>query len=161
MTALLERLLPGQADNRFAGHRAALWLLGLFIALKIVMGVNSIFNTEAVAVGADGIPLDSYGPAAAREVLTLFALTSLGQLTLALIGLTILVRYRALVPLIYGVFLAEQIARRVIVQSHAVAPAEAGATGFSINLGLMALLAIGLLLSLFAVRQPAPPSQKG
>ena len=107
MNYMLNRLLPSHADNRFEGHRAALWLLGLFIALKIVMGVNSIFDTESVAVGADGIPLNSYGPAAARDVLTLFALTSLGQLMLALVGLTVLVRYRSLVPLVFAAFLGE------------------------------------------------------
>jgi hypothetical protein len=157
---MLSRFLPRQADNSFAGHRAALWLLGLFIALKIVMGVNSILNTESVAVGADGIPLDSYGPAAARQVLTLFALTSLGQLTLALVGLTVLVRYRSLVAFMFAVFLAEQIARRLIVQSHAVGSTEGGSPGLYINLGLMALLALGLLLSLLPARQPSPQAVK-
>lgn len=160
MSPILEQLLPRQADNRFAGHRAALWLLGLFIALKIVMGVNSIFNTQSVAVGADGIPLDSYGPAAARQVLTLFALTALGQLTLALVGLTVLVRYRSLVPFMFVVLLAEQIARRLIVQSYAVVRTDGGSTGLYINLGLMALLALGLLLSLIPARQPSPQAVK-
>ena len=52
--SLLARLFPRQADNRFDGHRAALWLLGLFVALKLVVGLNSILDTEAVAAGADG-----------------------------------------------------------------------------------------------------------
>ena len=56
---MLERLFPRQADNGFEGHRAALWLLGLLIALKLAMSLNSIFNTESVAAGADGIPLAS------------------------------------------------------------------------------------------------------
>ena len=152
---MLSRLLPRQADNSFGGHRAALWLLGLFIALKIVMGVNSIFNTESVAVGADGIPLDTYGSAAARQVLTLFALTSLGQLTLALIGLTVLVRYRSLVPFIYVLLLGEHLARRLIVQSYSVVRTDRGSTALYINLGLVALLALGLLLSLIPARQPS------
>ena len=67
---MLSRIFPPQADNRFAGQGAALWLLGLYIALKLVMSLNSIFNTEAVAVGADHIPIGSYGAAAAREVRT-------------------------------------------------------------------------------------------
>jgi len=106
---MLNRLFPRQVDNRFDGHRAALWLLGLFIALKLVMSVNSILNTASIATG-DGIPLDSFGPAAAREVLTLFALMALGQLALALIALTALIRYRALVPVIYLLLLGERLA---------------------------------------------------
>ena len=155
---MIERLLPRQVDNRFDGHRAALWLLGLFIALKLVMSVNSIFNTASVAAGADGIPLESFGPAAAREVLTLFALNALGQLALALIGLTILIRYRALVPFIYLVSLGEQLARRLIVQSHAAARAESAVAWYVIY-GFLALAALGLVLSLIPRRKrDAAPS---
>ena len=150
---MLNRLFPAQADNRFGGHRSALWLLGLYVALKLVMGVNSIFNTASVAVGADGIPLDQFGNDAAREVLKLFALTSLGQLTLALIALAILVRYRALVPLITLVLLGEHLARRAIVQGYAVAGTGGSAVGLSINLGLLALLAMTLALSLIPARR--------
>ena len=87
---MLDRLLPKQAGNGFGGLRAALWLLGLLIFLKLVMSLNSIFNTRSVAVGADGIPLDGYGPAAAREVLLLFALMALGHLVITLIALVAL-----------------------------------------------------------------------
>ena len=44
---MLDRLFPRQADNRFPGHRAALWLLGVYVALKLVMSSNSIFNAAA------------------------------------------------------------------------------------------------------------------
>lgn len=148
MNALLIRLFPRQADNRFEGHRAALWLLGLFIALKIAMSVNSIVNTAAIAGGADGFPLDSYGPAAARAVLMLFAALSLGQLALALIALTALIRYRAMVPFIYLVLLGEHVARRVIVQLYDVARAHSIAVAWYVNIGLAALLTLGLVLSL-------------
>ena len=153
---MLNRLFPRQADNRFDGHRAALWLLGLFVALKLVMSLNSIFNTASVAAGADGIPLDSFGPAAAREVLTLFALMALGQLALALIALAVLIRYRALVPFIYLVSLGEQIARRFIVQAHEAARTESSpAVGYVIY-AVLALLALGLVLSLIPARRRDP-----
>jgi len=149
---MLGRLFPEPFDNRFDGYRAALWLPGLFIALKVAMSVNSIANTASVAAGADGIPLDSFGPAAARVVLMLFALMSLGQLTLALIALTTLIRYRAMVPFIYLVLLGEQLARRFIVQSYAVARTETGAAGWYLNYALLALLTLGLVLSLIPTR---------
>lgn len=149
---MFNRLLPRQIDNRFEGYRAALWLLGLFIALKLVMSFNSILNTASVAAGADGLPLDSYGPAAARTVLMLFALVALGQLTLTLIALTALIRYRAMVPLIYLVLLGEQLARRLVVQSYAVARAEGIPVGSYVTLGLLALLTLGLVLALVPTR---------
>jgi hypothetical protein len=149
---MLGRLLPTQADNRFDGHRAALWLLGLFVALKLVMSFNSIFNTAAVAQGADGIALDSFGDAAARQVLTLFALTALGQLVLALIIVAALIRWRSLVPFLYLVALGEMLARRAIVQAHAVARAETGAVAWYLTYGMLVLLAVGLVLSLLPAR---------
>jgi hypothetical protein len=145
---ILNRLFPKQVDNRFDGYRAALWLLGLYVALKLAMGVNSILNTASVAAGADGIPLASFGLAAAREVLMLFALTSLGQLVLAIVALTVLIRYRAMVPFIYLVLIGEQLARRLIVESYEVARPDSTPVGWYINMGLIALLTIGLMLSL-------------
>jgi hypothetical protein len=150
--SVFERLLPRQADNRYQGYRLALWLLGLLIALKLVMSVNSILNTESVAVGADRIPLDSFGPAAAREVLLLFALMALGHLALTLIALTTLIRYRALVPFIYLVLIGEQIARRAIIQAQAVGSAGGGGVGWYVNYGFLTLMALGLLLSLVPAR---------
>lgn len=150
---MLDRIFPAQADNRFGGHRAATWLLGLYVALKLAMSFNSIFLAERVAGGADGIQLDSIGPVAVREVLTLFSLTGLGQLALALIALTVLLRYRALVPFIFLVLLGEALARRLIVQGYAAARTGDGAVAFYINLGLLVLLAIGLFLSLVPARQ--------
>jgi hypothetical protein len=150
---VLNRLFPRQADNRPDGHRAALWLLGLFVTLKLVMSVNSILNTASVATGGDGLPLDGFSPAAARTVLMLFALMSLGQLTLAVIALAILIRFRAMVPFIYLVLLCEHLARRFIVHSYAVPRTETTPVGWYVNLGLLVLLTIGLLLSLVPSRR--------
>ena len=150
---MLKPLFPRQVDNTFDGYPAALWLLGLFIALKLAMSVNSMLNTAAVAAGADGLPLDSFGPAAARAVLMLFALVALGQLMLAVIALITLIRYRALVPFIYLVLLGEHLARRFIVQGYAVERIEGTPVGWYVNVGLLTLLTIGLVLSLTSGRQ--------
>lgn len=152
---MLERLLPRQIDNRFEGQRAALWLLGLLIAVKLVMSVNSILNTAKVAAGADGIKLDSFGPEAAREVVTLFALTALGQLALTLIALTVLIRWRAMVPFMFMVLAGEQLVRRLIVQSNDVARTGAD-IGWYVGYGFLALLTIGLALSLIPARGARP-----
>ena len=149
---MLSRLFPPQADNRFDGHRAALWLLGLFVALRLVMGLNSIFNTASVAAGADGIPLETFGPAAAQTILTLFALTALGQLMLALVALGALVRYRALVPLIYLLLIGDHLVRRAVIALHDVARDDGSVVGWYIFAGLLALLSVGLILSLLPRR---------
>jgi len=143
--SVIERILPRQADNRFEGLRPALWLLGLLIFVKLAMSLNSIFNTAEVAGGADGIPLESFGPAAARQVLLLFALLALGQLALTLVALTALVRYRALVPLVYLLLLSEQVARRLIARSYSAPGAAMTDVAFYVNYGLLTITALGLL----------------
>ena len=147
----LSRLFPKQFDNRYDGRTAALWLLGLLIALKLVMSVNSILNTQSVAAGADGIPLDSYSAQAARQVLLLFAMVALGQLAIALTALLALVRYRAMVPFAFLLLTAEHVGRRLIVWTNSASPPAGNPSpGFYINMGLLAVLLLGLVLSLWA-----------
>jgi hypothetical protein len=156
---MLSRLFPDKFDNQYCGHRAALWLLGLLIALTLIVSANSIFNTAYVAVGADGFPLGSYGPAAARSVLMLFALDALGQLVLSLVSLMALIRYRSMVPLIYLLVLGQQLARRFIIQSYAVPRAPTEAVVPYVVYGVIALLALGLALSLLGRGRPNATAQ--
>ena len=149
---MLARLFPRQFDNRFHGWRAALWILGLLLFLRLAMSVNSIVNTESVAAGADKFPLASYGADGARAVLMLFALHSLAELILALVGVLALVRYRAMVPLMFMLLSAEHVARRLIVQGYAIARSEPTTAAYVINYGMLALPLGGLLLSLLPAR---------
>lgn len=151
---MLDRLFPAKVDNGFLGNRAALWMLGLYVALKLIMSTNSILNTATVAVGGDGIPLDSFGTAGARAVLMLFALMSVVQLMLALVAAAVLVRWRALVPFTFMVLISEHLIRRLVVQSYAVARTEGIAPGVYVNYALLALLTLGLVLSLTSARRP-------
>ena len=150
---MIARLFPRQFDNRFDGWRSALWILGLLVFLRLVMSVNSIFNTESVAAGADKFPLASYGADGARALLMLFALHALAQLIVALVGMLALVRYRAMVPLLFLLLTAEHVARRLVVQSYAIARCEPTTAAYVINYGMIALLAGGLILSLLPARQ--------
>ena len=146
---MLSRLFPRQIDNRFEGQRLALWLLAILVALKLLVSLNSILNTESVAVGADGFRLESYGGDGARAVLMLFAVGAVANLTLALLGLAVLVRYRAMVPLVFLLSLFEHAGRRLIVQAYAIERAQAMSAGFAINMAVLGLLLLGFGLSLW------------
>ena len=150
---MLARLFPSQFDNRYQGWRTALWLLGLLLALRLVMSVNSIFNTEQVAAGADKFPLASYGGDGARAVLMLFALHALAELMIALVGVLALARYRAMVPFVFLLLSAEHVARRLIVQGYAIERSAPTTAAYVINYGMLALLLGGLLLSLIPARK--------
>ncbi len=145
---MLNRLFPPSIDNRYAGHKLALWLLAVIVLVKGAMGANSIFNGYAVATTADGIPLDSFTPAGARAVVAFLALWGLSLLIFSLLGVLALIRYRAMVPLVFLLLLLEHLGRKLIFVAMPIA--QAGEPpAFSINLVLMASMLIGLALSLW------------
>lgn len=145
---MLSRLFPGKADNHYGGHKAALWLLALFLLVKTGIGLGSIFNGHDAASSADGIPLDTFTPAGARAVVTLFALLGVSIVMLCLVGFVVLIRYRALVPLLFAVFILEHLGRKLVLL---LLPIErsGGSAGSVVNLVILAILVAGLVLSLW------------
>ena len=129
-------------DNDYRGHKAALWLFALLLLMKVSVSVNSIFNGRLVAASADGIPLDTFTAAGAQTVVSLFAILGLSQLTLCLLGVLVLVRYRALMPLLFSLLLLEYVGRRLIFHYLPV-PRTGTPPGSTINLILLALMVAG------------------
>ncbi len=144
---MLSRILPQRLDNTYGGHRLALWLFAAILLMKTGIALGTIFNGRKAAQSADGIPLESFGAAGAAAVVSLFAVWGLAQLMISLIGVLALVRYRAMIPLMLALFLFEHVARRVIFWVMPI-PRDATAPGFAINMALLAVMAIGLALSL-------------
>jgi len=145
---VLDRLLPRRVDNAYRGHKLALWLFGLLVFVKAAISVNSIFNGYTVAQSADGIPLDAFTPAAARTVVSLFGVLGISQLVFCLLGVLVLVRYRALIPFLFALLLLEHLSRRLLLQLMPIVR-TGKPPGPAINLGLLALMLIGLALSLW------------
>jgi hypothetical protein len=146
---MLGRIFPKQFDNDYRG----LWLgIAIFVAvtaIKALQGVMSMVNTRNTAINADGIPLDSFSLAAQQEVLSMFALLGMWLLVLPLFSIVALVRYRAMIPLLYVVLLTQQLAARLVVYLHTSTGAPTGhAIGYYVNLGILALTTVGFLLSL-------------
>jgi hypothetical protein len=146
---MLERIFPKQIDNTFRGHWLSLWLFGAYGLIKMIQGGESFLNARSTAIGADGIPLDSYGSAAADMVVHLFALLGLNLFVLPLLGIVALIRYRAMVPLLYAMMLLLALVSRVFNILNPIDKAGGSLPiGFYVNLGLLAVLGIGFILSL-------------
>src|SRR5258706_660757 len=109
---MLSRILPKQIDNTYRGYRLAIWLLVPIVLVNMIMGANTMINTRDVIQGADRIPLDAYGVTPARIIVNCFKSWGLGHFLMASFGLLALVRYRAMVPLMYLVFTLENGARK-------------------------------------------------
>lgn len=144
---MFDQLLPQRIDNTYRGYKLGLWLFALLVFLKVIVGLNCIFNGYSVASSADGIPLDTYPPGAAQTIVSDFALWGLCQLIFGLLGMLVLVRYRRLVPFMFALLLLEHLSRKLILQFLPVVNTETP-PGFYVNLVFLAVMIVGLALSL-------------
>lgn len=148
---MLSRILPKQIDNTYRGYRLAIWLLVPIVLVNMIMGANTMINTRDVIQGADAIPLDSYGATPARIIVACFKSWALGHFLMASFGLLALMRYRAMVPLMYLVFTLENGARKALQLSnplHITTSSGEPMIGARINLALLTALLIGFAFSL-------------
>jgi hypothetical protein len=145
-------LFPASADNIYRGRAAGLWLFGLLVFLKCGISLGSVFNAHQAASSADGIPLDTYPPGAAREVLTTFMLLGWSNFAVCVIAIVVLIRYRALVPLMFAVWLFYDVGKRLIFL---FVPLErgGGSSGAIINRVMLGVMLVGFVLSLWPRRE--------
>ncbi len=153
--SVFERLLPAKIDNVFRGPRAALWLFVLVLIVRTAISAGSMFNSHQALQQADGVPIDTYGEAGAQAAVALFGALGESLLALSVVGWVAVIRYRAAVPLMFVVLLAEHAARRAMLLWHPIAktPAPSG----MINLVLISVTILGVVLSLMPSRS-APPT---
>ena len=144
---MFNQFFPQRLDNTYRGCKPALWLFTLVVSVKIAQSLGAIFNGYTTAIVADGIPLDTFPPEAGRAVLSVFARLGLRHLMLCLLGIFVLVRYRALIPLMFALFLLEYLGVTLILRFIPII-GTATPIGSYVNLALVALASVGLVLSL-------------
>lgn len=145
---MIAKILPPSIDNTYRGHKIALWLFAVVLLVRITQSVVVIVSGYSVARSADGIPLETFGPAAAQTAVALFGLSALNRLFILLLGALTLVRYRSAVPLMFVVLMLNYLAGQLLLQF--VPLVRTGTPpGPLMNLMLFVLMVIGLPLSLW------------
>lgn len=158
---MLSRIFPRQIDNTYQGHVLAIWLLAPVVLLKMAMGfnvagLNPWVSSRFVLISADAIPVDTYAPEVASVVVFMFQSWGLALLVIALLGALALLRYRAMLPLMYLALGIEQVGRKVMSMTSPIIRAEetSGISfGAAINWALSAALVLGFILSLTRPRR--------
>lgn len=145
---MIGRLLPARLDDAYRGHKVALWLFGALVLMKAGMAANATFNGYVVASSADGIPLDTFGPAATQAIVSLFAAWGLGQLTISVVCVVVLARYRGAVPFMFALLLLEHVSRALMFQVIPIEKTGGASPASVVNAILYALEIGGLALSL-------------
>ena len=154
---MLGLLFPPVIDNRFRGQWLGFWLLAPVLFLKIGIAAASILAPHQ-ANRADAIDLSTYSEAALRDAATSTALLGLLHLCIGLLCLLAMIRYRAMVPLIFLWLLFEFLARRLVLGLYPIDRTPGVSSGSIVNLVLITLLALGLALSLWPRRGAAEGS---
>jgi hypothetical protein len=144
---MLNQIFPHQFDNNYRGHKLALWLFALLVLMKLGMSLSAIFDGYNMARSADGIPIDTFTSGGAEAVVSITALLGLSHFLLASLGVLALIRYRAMIPLVYVLLLVEYFAKKWILLVHPIVRAGTSPSTY-VNLVLIALLIVGLALSL-------------
>ena len=145
---MLNQLLPPRLDNTYRGRKLALWLFGLVVLIRSIQSVMIIVNGYSIARSADGIPLETYAPAAAQTILALFAISSLNRLFISLVCVVVLVRYRSAIPSMFALLALTYLAGEVILRFIPIVRVGTP-PGPIVNLIMFALMIVGLALSLW------------
>lgn len=151
---MLRLLFPATIDNKFRGHWVGFWILAPVLFLKLGIAAGSLL-TPANANKADAIDLSSFSPAALQAETTSTALLGLLHLAIGLFAVLAMIRYRAMVPLIYLWLIAEFLARRVVLTVYPIDRTPGTSSGSVVNIVLLSLMVLGLLLSIWR-RRNAP-----
>ena len=148
---MFNQLLPQRIDNVYHGHNHALWLFALVVSVRIIQSVVIIFNGYSVAKSADGIPVDTYAPAAAQTIVALFALGALYRLIISLLCVLVLVRYRSAIPFMFALLMLSYLVSQLILQFIPIVRTGTP-PGIVVNLIMFALMIVGLMLSLWSAK---------
>ncbi|MFM5895067.1 MAG: hypothetical protein ACKOQM_11655 [Novosphingobium sp.] len=144
---MIAGLFPAHIDNTFRGRRIALYAFYPVTALILWRSLHHLIAADGGAQTIATMPLDSYPPGAAQNIVAIFALWGLSQLLLGLVFLIACFRYRAMIPLMWLLLALETAGRQLagtakpIVTLH-TAPGAAG------NLPMLAIALVMLCLSL-------------
>ncbi|HUG28590.1 MAG TPA: hypothetical protein VMK53_09880 [Gemmatimonadales bacterium] len=158
---MLTRLFPEQIDNDHRGHVLAIWILALLAPIKLLQGANvagllGAGKSRHILETADRVPVSAFPAEAASHLVFLFAAWGLGVFVLGLLGIVVLLRYRAMIPLMYLLLLIEQVGRKTLSTVHLDRPflSLAASPANLINWGFLSAIVIGLVLSLYGRRRP-------
>lgn len=143
--------LPRSIDNHYRGQKLALWLFWIVLIIRAAQGVSLIINGHAIVKEADGIPLETFPPAAAQSIVAMFALSGGARLVLSILGILIFVRYRSAIPLMLALLALDQAVKELLLYVYPLYRVG-NPIGPTINLVLLFLTIIGFALSLWGKR---------
>jgi hypothetical protein len=124
--------------------------------MKAALGMYAIFDGYYVLKSVDDVPLDTFTSGGAETVVSLFGLWGLSQLLFGVLLVLVLIRYRAMIPLMYVLLLVEYLSKKATLLMNPIVTTKASsavsAAFFLVatpaGLVLVCLVIAGLVFSL-------------
>lgn len=159
------RLLPEQIDNRYRGRALAIWILCPLVVVKLLQGANvagllGTGRSRQILESVDRAPVSEFPFEAASHLVFLFAAWGLWVFLFGLLGIVVLFRYRAMIPLLFMILVIEQAGRKALSSVHLGSPfwSVSGSAANLINWAFLLAAGVGLLLSLSRGEEPTAPA---
>ena len=143
---LIGRVFPAQIGNTFVGHWLALWLFGALILVRLAQMVAIFIDPGVVIRSADGILIETFNQPAQVAVASIFRMLGVLNILICLLGSLVILRYRAMVPIMYLVLIALFAGQKMISIAYPI-PRAPDAVGGIIVWTMFALTVIGFVLS--------------
>ena len=146
MKTFLEPLLPAKIDNTIRGTKIPFYIFAVYAMVSTVRSCIHLLASDGGAGSIAGMDLSVAG---ADGIIFAFALWGSSQLLFAMIQLLVVIRYRALIPLMWLMLILETLLRELVGTMKPVTFAHTppGAIGNQIILPLAVLM---LILSLWS-----------
>jgi hypothetical protein len=110
----MKKLIPKTIENKIPSNKFVYYFCWLLIGFNLFRSLEHIFSKDGGAESIAGIPLSSYSPEAANNIVSIFAQWGFSQLVLACILLLVVLKMRELIPLMLLVIALENILRGAV-----------------------------------------------
>ncbi|GAB5494791.1 MAG: hypothetical protein Phog2KO_50060 [Phototrophicaceae bacterium] len=126
---MLNKFFPQQDIHEYKGNQIAKWVFAILTIITIIRSLIHIFASDGGAQSIATIPLDTFTVNGGATVILIFAYWGLSQLILGIFYGIVLLRYQALIPLMYLSIIVEYVVRVVIalakpIETVGTAPGE-------------------------------------
>ena len=110
----MKKLIPKTIENKIPSNKFVYYFCWLLIGFNLFRSLEHIFSKDGGAESIAGIPLSSYSPEAANNIVSMFAQWGFSQLVLACILLMVVLKIRELIPLMLLIIALENILRGAV-----------------------------------------------
>ena len=110
----MKKLIPETIENKIPSNKFVYYFCWLLVGFNLFRSLEHIFAEDGGAESIAGIPLSSYSPEAANNIVSIFAQWGFSQLVLACMLLLVVLKMRELIPLMLLIIALENILRGAV-----------------------------------------------